>query len=449
MATLGASDPADLSALSGLAPELATAFVSLASDIALVIGDGGIVTSVATADGGLGIGAGQWVGRPWADTVTGATRRKIEQLLAEVDDRGVSRRREVNHPSASGEDIPISYAALRLGVGGPLLAVGRDLRAVAAIQQRFVEAQREMERDYWRLRQEQSRQRLLEQVATDAVMVVQAPTLLAAEANAAAQRLFGVPGQPLPPPIRDLLALAQSAGRATEVRTRLQREADVLSLDVSVVPMRPAGSAQPLALLVRARAVEPEEDDRPAADAEAVLVADGNGRVLMANAALLAMVGADSEAQLAGRSVAEVLGDPHRQLAAALSDARRVGIASQAGATIGPPGAPVQVALWASLLADGEQERVALVMRRLDAAPRTVPPLDLVATLERIAQRVGQMPLHALLREAGDATERHAIEAALATAGGRRAEAAAQLGIEPAELAQRMLRLGLPAGSRD
>lgn len=449
MATPGTPDPNDLSALSGLAPELAAAFVSLASDIALVIGEDGIVTNVATADADLALGAGQWVGRPWAETVTGNTRRKIEQLLQEVGDHGVSRRREVNHPSASGEDIPVSYAALRLGAGGPLLAVGRDLRAVAAIQQRFVEAQREMERDYWRLRQAQSRQRLLAQVATDAVMVVQLPSLLAAEANAQAQALFGAPGQPLPTVLRDLLALAQSAGRATEVRTRLQRAADVLSLDVSVVPLRPDDAAPPQALLVRARPADAGEHG--AAPTDAVLVADSSGRVLMANAELLALAGADTEAQLAGRPVAEVLGDPHRQLAAALSDARRAGFASQARATIGAAGAPMAVALWVSLLADGEQERVAVVLRPLAAeapaaAGQDSPPLDLAATLQRIARRVGQLPLSALLREASDATERHAIDTALAAAQGRPAAAALQLGIEPAELQQRMRRLGMAPG---
>ena len=77
------------------------------------------------------------MGRHWVDTVTGETRRKIELLLNEARAGGFSRSREVNHPSPSGPDIPVAYAAVQLGEGGPVLAVGRDLRAVAAIQQRF------------------------------------------------------------------------------------------------------------------------------------------------------------------------------------------------------------------------------------------------------------------------------------------------------------------------
>ena len=170
---------ADLSLLSGLAPELAAAFVSLASDIALVIDEGGVIRNVATGDAGPS--AGGWVGRPWVETVTGDTRRKVELLLQEVGSAGVARRREVNHPSPGAPDIPIAYTAIRLGASGPVLAVGRDLRAVAAIQQRFVDAQQEMEREYWRLRQAQTQRRLLEQVARDAVLVVDAQTRHAAD----------------------------------------------------------------------------------------------------------------------------------------------------------------------------------------------------------------------------------------------------------------------------
>ena len=163
-----------LSALSALAPELASTVASLAGDIALVIDDAGVVRNVAVGEAALGASTNAWIGRPWADTVTGDTRRKIEDLLTEVQHGGRSRRREVNHPSAAGSDIPVAWAAVRLGEQGPVLAVGRDLRAVAAIQQRFLESQQELERDYWKRRQTEARYRLLFQVATDAVLVLDA-----------------------------------------------------------------------------------------------------------------------------------------------------------------------------------------------------------------------------------------------------------------------------------
>lgn len=458
MAHLGASAPADLGALSGLAPELATAFVSLACDVALVLDEQGIVTHAAVAPGTAPVAdsglaqATHWVGRRWADTVTPDTRPKIEQLLAEARQPGGARQREVNHAcTQSGRPMPVRYAALRLGADGPLLAVGRDLRPAAALQQRLGDAQREMARDHWRQQQQQSRQRLLAEVAGDAVLVVQRPTLCASVANATARQWWGEPGAALPTALHPLLARAASGGQPAQGRVALPHGAEPLLLDVHVMPLPQTDPPHPAPLLLRARRAEAGHSLAP--DSDAVLITDAAGRLLMADATLLAWLGADAEAPLLGRPVTQLLGDPHRQLAALLHDVRRLGMTSQPAATLGPPGAPWRVSMAASLLAEGEPPPVALVLHRRCAVPAAaapaaapaaaLPPLDLGALLQRMARRLGQMPLDQLLREASDATERHAIEAALAAADGRHDEAAQQLGIEAASLHQRMQRLGL------
>ena len=108
--------PADLGVLSGCAAGLAQAFVSLSSDIALVINDSGIVTSVAQhPDAPMNPAAEGWVGQPWAQTVTGDTRGKIERLLADAHSGGLGRRREVNHGDTPDAELPVAYTALRLG----------------------------------------------------------------------------------------------------------------------------------------------------------------------------------------------------------------------------------------------------------------------------------------------------------------------------------------------
>ena len=81
----------DLAALSKLAPELAETFVALASDIALVIDARGVIHKVALGGRALTPGTDHWVGRSWADTVTGETRVKVEELLREAGANGVSR----------------------------------------------------------------------------------------------------------------------------------------------------------------------------------------------------------------------------------------------------------------------------------------------------------------------------------------------------------------------
>lgn len=468
------SESPDLEALSGLAPELARTFVSVASDIALVIDGGGVIRDVALGTDPLTPGASAWVGRPWAETVTGETRLKVEQLLSEVRAAGVTRRREVNHLAQGGADIPVAYAAIRLGRDGPVLAVGRDLRVVAAIQQRFIEAQQEMERDYWRQRQAESRYQLLFQVATDAVMVVDANTLHIIEANRAAAQLFGSSSESMigrspaigvamaaRPGVEEMLVTARASGRPAEIRALMpQRRGTVgMSIDISATPFRADDS---MLLLVRARAVESANgplmargehlSDFVERTPDAVVITDSSGRVLMANPAFDTLCGRAGASPAHDHLLDEVLGDPMRELARILAEARRVGIAEKKGATVlGSDGQAIEVEVSAALLAEGDQECVGLILRRTEQRRPRVPPQikKLAAQIDQLAAQVGLQGLDALLRQAGDIAERHLIREALARAAGQLPATAQTLGLDLPVLIQRMGRLGIDPDDLD
>ena len=66
------------------------------------------------------------------------------------------------------------YSAINIGRDDRFVVVGRDLRPLAAMQQRLINAQQSMERDYVRLRHAETRYRLLFQVSSEAVMIVDA-----------------------------------------------------------------------------------------------------------------------------------------------------------------------------------------------------------------------------------------------------------------------------------
>ncbi len=147
-------DSHDLGQLSVWAPELAQIFVTLSGAIALVIDDGGVIRWVKQIDGSpFAAAASRWVGRPWIETVSHDTRGKVKRLLEDATRGRVARRREVNYTLQPGVSVPIAYTAIRLGKSGPVLAVGREIRAIAAIQQRFIDSQQEMEHRYWGSRQ--------------------------------------------------------------------------------------------------------------------------------------------------------------------------------------------------------------------------------------------------------------------------------------------------------
>ncbi len=453
------ADLPDLAALSGLAPELAQTFVSIASDIALVIDRHGVIRNVAVGQDPITSEAASWVGRRWADTVTGDTQRKVEQLLDEVRSAGVTRRREVSHQAPGGADLPVAYAAIRLGRDGPVLAVGRDLRAVAAIQQKFLETQQELERDYWRQRQAESRRLLLLQTAHDAVLVVDPTELKVLVANRAAGRLFGTPAAAFAgvavtdlvapsarPGVHELLIMTRASGRPSEMRAhRLPRDpvdARSAHVDLSATPLRMGNEMR---LLVRARAVEPNatplETRAPVAE-DAVVITDPSGRVLMANAVFLARFGLVSDGDAVGHQLAELLQADPALLAPVLAQTRREGLAELH--------APNGLDLSAALLTEGDQECIGIVLHRLGLASTGMPlqATELALAVDTLAQRVGLATLPDLMREAADLAERHLIEAALARTAGDPRAAALMLGIGLDNLWVRLQHHGIePPGS--
>jgi transcriptional regulator PpsR len=459
-----------LGALASLAPELAETFVSIASDIALVIGPDGVIRSVAQGATPLMRSADNWVGKAFVDTVTSETRSKIQQLLAEVGQQGVSRRREVNLPGAEGLDIPVAFAAIRLGEHGPVLAVGRDMRAIAAIQQRFIDAQQELEREYWLQRQAESRYRMLFQVATDAVMVVDGATLKMIEANRAAANLLGIAPDQLigksvtegidtmsRPAVDQLLTTARSSGRPAELRARLKSRPD-MAIDISATPFRATvDGAGALLLLVRVRTAETHAQepnrlvDLVEHTPDAVVVTDSSGRVQMANPAFIMLCpNATTEQQVRGRLLPEVLGDPSHRLAVLVGEVRKQGIASQVRMPVGPINSPLDVEISATLLDEGDQICLGFTLRRQDiGSPGGLRPIDdLIGSVEMLSGQLGRVPLPELMQEFSYAAERHLMRVALAHTQGEAAAAADWLGITPASLALRVQRLGLAMAVR-
>ena len=177
--------------LESLEAQTAARLVTAAADIALVIDDHGIIRDIAfgTEEFARG-GHEKWLGQLWLDTVTVESRAKVVALLDPAQDLTPPRRRQINHSSLQGAGLPVLYSAVRLGASGDVVAIGRDLRPVAALQQRLVDAQQSMERDYWKMRHVETRYRLLFQGMDEAVLIVDAATQRVVEANAAAGALL-------------------------------------------------------------------------------------------------------------------------------------------------------------------------------------------------------------------------------------------------------------------
>lgn len=456
----------DFSALAGLANELAASFASIASDVALVVDAGGVIRGVA---GGQGLQASeeQWLGRPWTDLVTRETQAKIRELLSEAATGVVARRRQVNHHALDGEPVPVAYSAVRLGRDGPVLAAGRDLRTMAAIQQRFVESQQEMERHYWKLRQSELRYRQLFQVATDGVLVLDAVSRQITDANDAACTLLArsnesLAGRPLEGMgltarslllLEQMLAGIQATGRPAEIR--VWREDPPGSIDVSAMPLRSEGGVALLVLRLREAGGQ-----RLAAEAstlaemvertpDAIVITDGQGRVLMANPAYAGLSGSPAESDLRGHPVEFAGPGPGDGVdtAALLDEVRRHGIVARRRLRLKDRnGHATSVEVSAALLDDGDQESVGITMRRHDGGDVPAPPQapgDFAEAWSRMAEQLGAVPLPHLVRQASEFAEQHLLKSALARCAGDVDAAAELLGVSAHNLGLRLARYGL------
>ncbi len=441
--------------LSEWAPELARTMVSLGGDIALVIDERGVVQRVdQRASTPLASDAHTWVGHLWSETVTSESKSKVERLMAEASPTCATRKREVNHPAGDGATVPVAYTAMRLGSRGPILAVGRDLGSSAALQQKFICAQREMERNYARARQAEARYRLLFQVATDAVIVVDGSTLNIIEANQSASELFDlsssqVVGQSacfgFERHSRDIvhaaLASALQSGQSTETRAQLLGR--VTSTSVTATPFRVLDSQQ---LLVRIRTAEQLGSSANLgatlarlvdSASDGVAVTDVDGGVLVANPAFLKLVQASTEASVRGRPLSDWLSLPNEPFAELLERVGREGMTGYAPSTVLAQDAvikPVEVA--ATLLSEIDPPCIGFSIRLTPTAGGdisvTVEPMQ--AAVKVLCDQVGSAALPELMQRASELLQRNFIRMAMERAGADLNKAATLLGINRHQL---------------
>lgn len=447
--------PIDLCELAPLAPELALALATVSSDIALVISSDGVIQNVSVCDAKLTEATSDWVGRHWSDTVTKESRAKVDQLLEEACTAGLTRRREVSLLSHSGADIPMAYSAIRLGQGGPLIAAGRDMRAIAAIQQHFIQSQQEMEQSYWARRQAESRYRLLFQVATDGVLVVDALTMQVVDANQAATCLFGLPLESLvgldaaqgfdptsQPAFGELLTSTRTTGLPAEIRARVAGSAALVA--VSATPFR-ADNA--LLLMVRVRPSDALIQQDPAQFVEqtqdAVVITDSSGGILMCNPAFARLCEGGGAVQLKGRQIDAVLTGLAPYLPQLISEAQRRGLTGPLPVALESPAISVEVV--ATMLDEGDQACIGLTLRTLRPSTLSTEGIDgeLALELSQLTARLGEVKLTELVLSATQVIERHFLKVAFERANGDSERAARVLGLPVSVLERQLIELGL------
>lgn len=433
------------------------------ADVAFLVTKDGVIRQAAVGeDEMLPDGGEDLVGRIWSDVVTVESRAKVDALLRELPRDGQIRWREINHALPGGGDVPIRFSALPLNKDGLILAVGRSLRAVSALQQRLIEAQRSMERDYARLRQAETRYRQLFQLASEGVLIIDSASRRITEANPAAVALTGQPANRIigrtfgelfaaasVSDATDLLANARASGRAEQQVLSL---AGGVTATASAAFFRQDGAG---AVLVRMSAAGGQGASRASeagplatvvgALPDAIIVTDLARRITDANAAFLDMAEISAVEQVRGRLVDRWLGRSEADMGVLAANVREHGTVRDFATVLrGDFGATEEVEVSA-VMVEGAKASIGFVVRAVGRRPDKNPFSGgaLPRSADQLVELVGRMSLKEIVRETADVIEKLCVEAALRSTGDNRAAAAQILGLSRQSLYSKLRRYGL------
>lgn len=451
--------------------EVAERVIASAADATLIVDRAGVIREVSFGDGfEPHAGWKKLVGKRWVDTVTRECQEKVEQLLKEARAGRTTRAREINQKIEGQEDIPLRISGVLLDESGHIAALGRDLRPVAVLQQQLVNAQQAMDRDYGRIRQADTRYRVLFHVALEGVVIADRTSLRVLEANPAAAYMLGdaaaaLAGMKLEelfapkswPAVQALIAAIEGGARPADIKVSLHgpTERDAV---LSGVLFRQQGTA-----LVLLRFWAPEESALPSgvrsarmlamleALPDAVVVTGEDRRILSANTAFCELVQQANENQVIGEPLERWLGRPGVDLNILASNLREHGTVRDFASIVRGEyaSAPQEALVSAAAVNDGKLPCIAFTIRPVSSRLTAVEPSRTVMprSVDQLRKLVGRVPLKDLVRESVDLIERLCIEAALDVSGNNRVTAAQLLGLSRQGLYLKLRRYGLESVS--
>jgi transcriptional regulator PpsR len=451
----------------GLDTSTTLSIIAAAADLSLVVDRHGNISDVRVSNDQLPLdNADAWRGKAWTSAVTSESRVKVEELLADAAAERPSRWRHINYPSRQGADVPILCSAIKAGEDGSIIAFGRDLRTMASLQQRLVEAHQAMERDYLRMRHMETRYRMLFELAAEAVLIIDTTGQRILEANPAASKILGLQTKKLigrslsecvPEShrtlIEDLLQSVRSSGEA-DVRT-IPDAKDNLDIIVSaslfrqesgtlfLVRLTPSNLQESSAGLSPKRSVLIDVLER---SPDAFVVTDNSGKILTCNHAFVEMAQLTKVEQVTGRNLSDWLGRSDVDLSVLIANIQQRG-AVRLFATMlhGVNGADLQVEISGVSVKSSPTPCLGFSIRDVGQRLGTERPSlhQLPRSADQLVELVGRVPLQEIVSETADLIEKLCIEAALRLTRDNRASAAEMLGLSRQSLYVKLRRYGI------
>jgi len=442
-------------------------------DVTLVLDDAGVIRKATLSNSVSEEGVGAWLGRPWMETA-GLGGGEVQQIVDDARESGISAFRQVLQRFPSGLELPMEYTTIRMGgTDAGLLAMGKNLKAVAELQARLIAAQQATKQECWKLRDVETRYRLLFDASTEAVLMISAEDFRVVAANPAAVRsLHLAPGwdflEGLAAAEREaflaMLRQVREHGRAPGIMLRLGPQGEACTVRATLMASEPGlryllhttpigvpavaappRATPPIAALPRAAlSVDMLVDRLP----DAFVALNGTGMVLRANRAFLDLIQVAAEGAAVGENLGRWLLEPSCDAAvllALLQHNRSVRLLPMV--ITGDLGTATQVEVSAAGSTDAHSAYYGVMLRDVSRRAANPPGDHLSAVLDSVIQQVGRTPLLQVVRETSDAVEHHFIQEALRQVDGNRTAAAEILGLSRQSLHTKLNRYAADAGA--
>lgn len=451
--------------------DMVSNLVTAAADVVLVMDEAGVIQDAAFGNQELlSYGCQTWLGQHWEHTVSEESRPKVIAMLSDTSGDSASRWRHVNQATQNGVELPLSFSVIHVpsGVakgGASALAFGRDLRPQAALQQKLLNAQRSVERDYWQLKHAETRYRLLFQVSSEAMLILDADSEKLEDSNPAALALLGdglsKSGWTLSQSLdkNSIAGLSQvfaglrASGQAQPTNIRLSQDGTQMTASASL--FRQEHSSHFLVRLIPIRTAA----DRSTGDharqmladimesaPDAFVVTDLSGHVLSANRAFLQLAQVSNEALVRGESLERWLGRAGVDMSVLISNLRQRDVVRLFATRMrGAYGSTTDVEISAVAVTSGEQRCLGFTIRDigLRMGKEAKPSREMPRSTGQMTELVGRVPLKDIVRDTTDLIEQLCIEAALELTGDNRASAAEMLGLSRQSLYVKLRRFGM------
>ena len=433
-------------------------------DVTLLLDMDGVIREATLSPNMSAENVDVWLGRPWSDIVDDAS-EKIERIMQDTKRTGISAFRQITQRFPSGLELPMEFTTVLLGGRAGMLAIGKNLQAVAELQARLISAQQTIERDYWKLREIETRYRLVIEDSNEAVLLAKVSDLRIIEANRAATAALGTSGrrgdnlvgreflQEIPHKDRGAVELmlrrVRDHGKAPGIVIHVGEDAASWMLRGSLMSSETA----PMFLLQMTPIGKPAQPGPEPDDPEglidslpdAVISIDGSGTIKRANRAFLELVEIGSKEALIGEKLSRWLTRPGADLSVLISNVERHGIVRLLSTTIqGELGTETEVEISAAAYGLDGQRRIGLVIRNIARRLSANGEHDnLRVALAAMNESVGKTPLRKLVKSTVEVVEQHYVRAALELANGNRTSAAEILGLSRQSLYAKLDRYHL------